>query len=331
MLRRIRFEEWMALALAGAYGVVVTAGLVDFALLSYFTIKGLQVLGVLVVLAAARSVWRSRRAGLAPAARAHAAASDVGGFVRDWIPWVVLVSVYENSLLLTARATNRVLDLEMFRLDEILFRGHVDQWLQQVTTTPLTIWVAFFYDSLYLYMVGVGGILYLLGRHAAFRRYLVSFLTAGYVGYALYFAFPVVGPYTFFDEIYVVDFEGARDGTRAALLRLEGADDPMHVFYDVARRISGKDYSDGAIPRNCFPSLHTAWGILILLHAFRASRRLGAILAVPVAIMIFGTVYLRFHYAIDLVAGAMLAWFVETVSPSLARIGAPAPPRPGDA
>jgi len=321
VVRRLRFEEWLAGALALGYLALSSADVVEPKLLSYFTEMGLRVLGVLSLLALGVSIVRSRRAGLASAAMGRRAAADLAGFVRDWIPWVVLVSVYENSLLLTAKRS-RLYDLAMFRLDELLFGTHLDQWLQRITTLARTGWVAFFYDSLYLYTVGLGGLLYLLGRHDAFRRYLVSFLAAGYLGYALYFAFPVVGPYYYFDELYVVSFEGTRDAGREASLRHAGASDPTRVFYDLARRISGKESYSGLVPRNCFPSLHTAWGILILVAAWRARKWAFAVLAGPVAIMIFGTIYLRFHYAIDLVAGAMLAWLVDTISPALTRIGA---------
>jgi membrane-associated phospholipid phosphatase len=320
MLRRLRFEEWLAAGLALAYVGLVAAGVLEPNVLSYFTEMGLRALAVLSIGALAVAVVRGRRAGKGGADLAKQAAKDLGGFVRDWIPWVVLVSVYENSLLLTAKRP-RLYDLEMFRLDELVFGTHLDQWLQKATTLSRTNWVALFYDSLYLYTVGLGGILYLLGRHAAFRRYLVSFLAAGYLGYALYFVFPVVGPYYYFDEIYTVSFEGDRDTAREASLRHAGANDPKRVFYDVARRISEKESYSGLIPRNCFPSLHTAWGLLILASAWRARKWAFAILVGPVSLMIFGTIYLRFHYTIDLVAGAMLALFVDTVAPELVRIG----------
>src|SRR5262245_27938653 len=189
---------------------------------------GLRALAVVAVVVVARALWRGAWSGLAASALARRTLLEAGAFVRDWVPWVVLVSVYENSLDLVARATSRLYDLQMFRLDEVLFGGHADLAMQKWVTVGRVDFFSLFYDLLYLYTVGVGAALWLLDRAVAFRRYLVAFLVAGYAGYALYLAFPVIGPYDYFDEIYTVSLEGGRDPVREARLRRAGARDPSH-------------------------------------------------------------------------------------------------------
>ena len=58
--------------------------------------------------------------------------------------------------------------------------------------------------------------------------------------------------------------------------------------------------------RDCFPSGHT-WLTLTVLHlAARRAPRFGLVLALPAAGLILATVTLRFHYLVDIFAGALL-------------------------
>lgn len=62
-----------------------------------------------------------------------------------------------------------------------------------------------------------------------------------------------------------------------------------------------------------FPSLHTGVALFILLSARSTSRRLFAFLLVPCLLIFTATLGLKYHYAADLAAGALLAiavwWF----------------------
>ena len=59
---------------------------------------------------------------------------------------------------------------------------------------------------------------------------------------------------------------------------------------------------------DCFPSGHTAISILVPFYAWRFRLRTAAtILTIDGALIITATVYLRYHYVIDLPAGALVA------------------------
>jgi membrane-associated phospholipid phosphatase len=62
-----------------------------------------------------------------------------------------------------------------------------------------------------------------------------------------------------------------------------------------------------ACPRDCFPSGHTEIPLLTLWLARRYRRKLFLVYLPITAAMIFSTVYLRFHYVVDVLAGAALA------------------------
>jgi membrane-associated phospholipid phosphatase len=67
-------------------------------------------------------------------------------------------------------------------------------------------------------------------------------------------------------------------------------------------------YRAEAIRHDCFPSGHVAVSLAVLLLARRLHRGMFRILLVPVVSLIVSTVYLRYHYVIDAVAGVALAY-----------------------
>lgn len=63
-----------------------------------------------------------------------------------------------------------------------------------------------------------------------------------------------------------------------------------------------------ANPWDCFPSGHTMLTVVSLLNLWRWHRRWFRWLLLPCVLLIASTVLLRYHWTIDVVAGALLAW-----------------------
>ena len=69
--------------------------------------------------------------------------------------------------------------------------------------------------------------------------------------------------------------------------------------------------------RDCFPSLHTAITVIVTTFAYKYRRWLFWFL-LPVNIgIVMATVYLRYHYVIDVIAGLALAAFCVWAGPRL--------------
>ncbi|WP_084727385.1 phosphatase PAP2 family protein [Rhodococcoides yunnanense] len=127
-------------------------------------------------------------------------------------------------------------------------------------------------------------------------HYLVrTFLLIGLVGPIFYILFPVVGPMFAFGP----DGQGFQVGNFW----------PTHVPFDLSP--SGIDF-DAVTPRNCMPSLHTAWALSLFIHSRRGPwwLRLGgtAWLVCTVA----ATLGFGYHYGVDLVAGVVLCLTLES-------------------
>nr|WP_107659715.1 phosphatase PAP2 family protein [Nocardia suismassiliense] len=134
-------------------------------------------------------------------------------------------------------------------------------------------------------------------------HYLVrTFLVLGLVGPVVYVIFPVVGPMFAFGA----DGNGLQLGNYWPGVVPPLDRNPMPMPFD------------SVTPRNCMPSMHTAWALSVFLHTRRDTdggpapslvRWGGAfwLLATVIATLGFG-----YHYGVDLVAGAVLCLTVES-------------------
>ena len=61
------------------------------------------------------------------------------------------------------------------------------------------------------------------------------------------------------------------------------------------------------IRRDVFPSMHVAISLVVWLYAYRNSKRLFWILSPLILSLWLSTLYLRYHYLIDVLAGLILA------------------------
>ncbi|QLL10210.1 phosphatase PAP2 family protein [Mycobacterium vicinigordonae] len=130
------------------------------------------------------------------------------------------------------------------------------------------------------------------------RHFLVpTFLLLGLLGPVIYVLFPLVGP--------EFAFGGAGGGFQVGNY-WPHALPPI----DLSPRPVG---FDGQTPRNCMPSMHTAWALAVFLHSRGGPRWLRAGGTVWLVCTIAATLGFGYHYGVDLVAGALLCLTAEAV------------------
>jgi hypothetical protein len=149
--------------------------------------------------------------------------------------------------------------------------------------------------------------LYQLRNVAVERRFpghhlVRTFLVIGLLGPAVYMIFPVVGPV----------FAFGADGGHWAVANL-WPDTPTTI------RSPHRMAFDGITPRNCMPSLHTAWATTIFIHSRKGPRVLRAAGAFWLVATLGATLGFGYHYGADLVAGVVFALTVETAMRALDR------------
>ncbi|MFI0899048.1 phosphatase PAP2 family protein [Streptomyces sp. NPDC020983] len=149
--------------------------------------------------------------------------------------------------------------------------------------------------------------LYQLRNVAVERRFpghhlVRTFLVIGLLGPAVYMVFPVVGPV----------FAFGADGSHWAAANL-WPDTPTPI------RPPHRMAFDGITPRNCMPSLHTAWATTLFIHSRKGPRYVRAAGAFWLVATLAATLGFGYHYGADLVAGVVFALTVETAMRALGR------------
>ncbi|NUU21731.1 MAG: inositol phosphorylceramide synthase [Streptomycetaceae bacterium] len=149
--------------------------------------------------------------------------------------------------------------------------------------------------------------LYQLRNVATERRFpghhlVRTFLAIGLLGPAVYMIFPVVGPV----------FAYGADGGHWAVANMWPDTTPAITAPHPIR-------FDDITPRNCMPSLHTAWATTLFIHSRQGSRFFRFAGAFWLVATLTATLGFGYHYGADLVAGVVFALTVETAMRSLAR------------
>lgn len=235
------------------------------------------------MLRAAPLVLRARDRGVA-----RAAFTDVARLVRDWLPVPLLVVVYLNLGAFDVGrpridATLYALDLRMFGVEPSVWASHL---YQPVVTDVL----ALVYGVYFAFPLSTAVTVFALGDRALFRELGCALLVVMYTGFVLYCLFPAGPP----RELLAYPHP---------LPSAFGLDDRVNAVLDGLNSVPS---------RSSFPSLHCAMSTVALLSAFRArshgiaGRVLFAIIAPLVVALYVATIYLRHHWAVDVLAGIAL-------------------------
>jgi membrane-associated phospholipid phosphatase len=221
------------------------------------------------------------------------AESDMNAFarpyweiVRDWTPFLIILLMYYS---LWGDATHLLFthdrDATLIALDQRIFGFQASVAMQRFVTPALTSWMDFAYTFHLFNIPIVACFIYLYRPRARFREMMVGLLVVSFLGLAGYILVPAVGPMYTLHSQYTVPLD-----TPIAVLNRQ------MEFMDFAR-----------IRRDVFPSLHVAISFVVWLYAWRNSKRLFWILSPIILSLWVSTVYLRYHYLTDCVAGLILA------------------------
>ncbi|MER6026174.1 phosphatase PAP2 family protein [Streptomyces sp. NPDC001851] len=217
----------------------------------------------------------------------------------------------DTWLLITSRTRPSVLDQYVATADHAL--GNPSWVVGRIVgaTGPIG---AHLLDYIYaqLAVAAVVVALYQLRNVAVERRFpghhlVRTFLVIGLVGPSIYMVFPVVGPVFAYGP-------GAfgTGGLHWAVADLwphtpPAVNNPHPIAYD------------GITPRNCMPSLHTAWATTIFIHSRKGPRILRFAGTFWLIATLTATLGFGYHYGVDLVAGLVFAVTIEAALRSLDR------------
>jgi membrane-associated phospholipid phosphatase len=155
------------------------------------------------------------------------------------------------------------------------------------------------YFSYYWMIAGVGLALFVRNRWHFFH-YVSVISFAFYVCYLIYIFVPVMGPRIFFREI--TDYRLPEDVQPAVLPTF-----PEAITAGPFYRIMAQIYRTFEAPGAAFPSSHVVIAIATVFFSFRYLRPIRWPHFAVVILLCLSTVYCRYHYVVDTVAGVLTA------------------------
>lgn len=182
--------------------------------------------------------------------------------------------------------------------DLALFGAHPSAVLQAVHHPVLTEVLQLVYSSFYFIPVTIGLALYIRGRADDYDQFVFLVCYGFCLSYLGYFLLPAISPAFGLHGHYAFPLEGilAYGGLSALQTRLE------------------------SIHRDCFPSGHTMMTLVFLHFAWCRTPRLFYVLLPIGSALLFSTLYLRYHYGVDLVAGLAAYLFCVASAAPLYRL-----------
>ena len=175
-----------------------------------------------------------------------------------------------------------LLDPFFQNLEDLIFGGQPAILLaQRFPQHWLAEYLQFAYFSYYLLFLGLGTFLFLRRGRRAALDYLFALCGTMYVCYLIYIFVPVQG------AVYYGLPTPTGGGPFSAIM--------------------GFLYAYGEIEGAAFPSSHVAIATVVLFYTYRYARKAVWVIGPLVISLMVATVYCRYHYAIDVLAGLALA------------------------
>jgi len=220
--------------------------------------------------------------------------------LRHFYPVLLYTGFYRETGELNQMWVKGYLDPFFIRLDERLFGGQPSlSWMQHLPYWFVGELFYASYFSYYLMISGVGLALFLRDRRQFFHYVsIVSFVF--YVCYLIYVFTPVMGPRLFHRVIN--GYELPPEVQPAVVPEF-----PEAVRAGVFFRIMAWIYATFEAPGAAFPSSHVAVALATVYFSFRYLRAVRLLHLVVALLLCVSTVYCRYHYLVDVIAGAATA------------------------
>jgi membrane-associated phospholipid phosphatase len=202
------------------------------------------------------------------------------GIFRDWFPFFLLsacyYALYTNLML---RVNRHTADAILSRMDAALLGSQASFLLEPWINS----WVTDFFNIVYFsYVFSLPAVaLYFYVKHEKdiFRRVMMGYLTLMLMGISSYLLVPAIGPGSYFADRYTHDLQG----------------------HGISHGVNYIIWA-GRVSYDCFPSLHVGITLLLSLYLWEYRRKLFVPALAYVVCMCCATVYLRYHYLIDVIA-----------------------------
>lgn len=211
-------------------------------------------------------------------------------FIVDFYPAAFLPLLFNTLEPLIQALRGGPKDEWLMAADRALFGVDVTVWAQRLVR-PLRSDIFYCFYSTYYFIALTLGLVLWRRRRATALRFVFTLMVVYYVSWTGYFIIPALGPRFAQASQYTVSL----------------------TTTPIARAINDTIDAMEKTKFDVFPSGHTMISMAVLLVAWKRARDVFWVL-LPIATgLIISTVYCRFHYVIDVIAGTTLAFITVPV------------------
>ena len=229
--------------------------------------------------------------GIVSLTSADTPTSSLLQFLRDWYPLSTIALFYFEMGKLTQMVFQRYFDETVIHWEKRVFRGMPSLELSsRFPSIILSEILHLCYFSYYIIAVFLAAWLYFGGRMGPFQETVFAETLTFNLSLLCYPFLPATGPRYLFEKIQGPLSKG--------------------FFFKLTHAIVSRGSSKGT----AFPSSHVSLSVIVLLCAFRYDTTAFLILLPMCLGLTLGTVYGRFHYALDALVGAILAGIIFVIT-----------------
>lgn len=220
----------------------------------------------------------------------------------------IVFFIYSNIHLYIPLVNPHDYDTTLIAWDLAIFGVNPTEWIGKLANPLLTEYLQFAYMMFYVLPFILGVEFTLRESDDRFFEFARIVIFGFFFSYILYFFMPAIGP-----RFTIHDFSMINTELPGLFL--------TNFFRDLVNAGGGvmPDTVNPAeiVNRDCMPSGHTMMTLITILIAFKFKSKYKWIVAVIGFSLIFSTVYLRYHYVVDVVAGIAFALLTMWLEPKI--------------
>ncbi|UCF63862.1 MAG: phosphatase PAP2 family protein [bacterium] len=211
--------------------------------------------------------------------------------VRRWYQFMLVPLFFAALHYLIPALHPGNIDFELIRIDYLILGTHPTVWFEKFHHQWMTEILQISYLGFYILGFAVAIPLYIQNKIAEYDRLAFSILLTFYLSYIGYLAFPALGPRFFLAHLQNFPISGSS------------------VYSAVSHALNDLEN----IQWDAFPSGHIAITLIFSRFLFLYLRRTFYITLPLVILLVISTVYLRYHYLVDILAGFLLYGMVTWI------------------
>jgi membrane-associated phospholipid phosphatase len=202
------------------------------------------------------------------------------GFFTTLYPLILIIFFYELAGHQIHLFFNGFFDKYILLIENAIFSVHPTIWLERFNHPLVTDWMMFAYSGYVLLIPLTAGHLYITKKYRESENMVLSLLLSFFICYIIFSIFPVLGPRFVMADQYTVTYHS-------------------YIFKHITDLLEAKVMLYGG----AFPSAHCSAATVMLILSYRYDRKLFYWILPVIITLYISTIYGRYHYPLDVVAG----------------------------